>query len=140
MKPESKIAETIEVHYPETAASPILASINPDKDTYWKIDYRFFDQYSLKELPVNHLWGRFKEATAADKVLRMNYDIHVGGILGLPGKLLALFVSLIAASLPVTGFFIWWGRRSKGNKNPVGRVPSVKSSARVSRGIKELVE
>src|SRR3989337_894753 len=49
----------------------------------------------------------------ADKIVRMDYDIQVGAVLGLPGKLLAFFASLIAASLPVTGFIIWWGRKKK---------------------------
>jgi uncharacterized iron-regulated membrane protein len=43
----------------------------------------------------------------------MNYDIHVGAVLGLPGKIIAFCASLIAASLPITGFYIWWGRRKK---------------------------
>jgi uncharacterized iron-regulated membrane protein len=43
----------------------------------------------------------------------MNYDIHVGAILGLSGKVLAFFASLIAASLPVTGFLLWRGRKKK---------------------------
>ncbi|MNE72299.1 hypothetical protein D3C80_1682250 [compost metagenome] len=59
------------------------------------------------------MYGRFKNATVADKIQRMNYDIHVGAVLGLPGKILAFFASLIASSLPITGFMIWWGRRKK---------------------------
>ena len=51
----------------------------------------------------------------------MNYDIHVGAVLGLPGKILAFFASLIAASLPVTGFVIWWGRRKKSKAKPVDK-------------------
>ena len=31
--------------------------------------------------------------------------------LGIAGKVLAFFASLIAASLPVSGFLIWWGRK-----------------------------
>jgi uncharacterized iron-regulated membrane protein len=106
-------AEWIEVHPPEDHRSAIAANANPDASTYFKIDYRYFDQYTLKELPVNHMWGRESTASGADKVMRMNYDIHVGAILGLPGKVLAFFASLIIASLPVTGFMIWWGRRKK---------------------------
>ncbi len=109
-------AETYEIHFPETEASPILAAMNSDAKTYWKLDYRFFDQYTLKELPVTHQWGRLEQATGADKLMRMNYDIHVGAILGLPGKFLAFFASLLIASLPVTGFMIWWGRRNKAKK------------------------
>ncbi len=110
---ENPTAEVMEVHVPETSASPIAVSINPDDKTYWQTDYRYFDQYTLEELSVNHIYGRSEEAKAADKLLRMNYDIHTGAIIGLPGKILAFFASLIAASLPVTGFYIWWGRRNK---------------------------
>lgn len=116
MRREYPNAETLEVHIPETKSSVIGANANPDGDTYWKIDYRYYDQYTLKELPVEHVYGRFPEAKAADKLSRMNYDIHTGAILGLPGKLLAFFASLICASLPVTGVYIWWGRRSKAKK------------------------
>jgi len=47
----------------------------------------------------------------------MNFDLHLGFFMGLPGKILAFLASLICASLPVTGFLIWynrkWGKRSK---------------------------
>ena len=106
-------AEWIEVHPPENAQASIAANANPDASTYWKIDYRYFDQYTLKELPVNHIWGRYPGASGADRLMRLNYDIHTGGIMGLSGKFLAFCASLIVASLPVTGFLIWWGRRKK---------------------------
>jgi uncharacterized iron-regulated membrane protein len=113
MKAEYPGAENMEVHIPEQKNSPIVANINPDPSTYWKIDYRYFDQYTLRELSVDHQWGRFKKASAADKLARMNYDIHVGAIGGFAGKLLAFLASLVVASLPVTGFCIWRGRRKK---------------------------
>jgi uncharacterized iron-regulated membrane protein len=113
MQREHREAEIIEMHFPASEKSSIEVAVNTDADTYWRTDYRYFDQYTMKELPVEHIYGRFKEATGADKLLRMNYDVHVGAILGLPGKILAFFGSLIAASLPITGFMIWWGRRKK---------------------------
>jgi len=106
-------AGSIEIHIPEDSLSAIAANANPDPMTYWQIDYRYFDQYSLEELPVEHMWGRYQETSVSDKLMRMNYDIHIGSIFGLPGKILAFFASLIIASLPVTGFLIWWGRRNK---------------------------
>jgi len=113
-------AYSLEVHIPETDRSAISININPDQGTLWKIDYRYFDQYSLRELPVKHVYGRFGTATAADKLIRLNYDVHVGAIGGLPGKVLAFLVSLTCASLPVTGFLVWWGRRRKaGRGEPV---------------------
>ncbi|MDZ7607408.1 MAG: PepSY-associated TM helix domain-containing protein [Cyclobacteriaceae bacterium] len=107
-------AEWIEVHPPENAQSSIAANANPDASTYWKTDYRYFDQYTLEELPVTHNWNRFHQSTNAELLMRMNYDIHVGSILGLPGKILAFLLSLTIASLPVTGFLFWFGRRKSG--------------------------
>jgi uncharacterized iron-regulated membrane protein len=43
----------------------------------------------------------------------MNYDIHVGAIAGLPGKILAFLISLLCSSLPVTGFLVWYGKKVK---------------------------
>jgi uncharacterized iron-regulated membrane protein len=113
MQQEHRDAETLEMHFPSGDKAAIEVAVNTDAGTYWRTDYRFFDQYTMKELPVDHIYGRLKDAKGADKLLRMNYDIHTGAIWGLPGKILAFFASLIAASLPVTGFMIWWGRRKK---------------------------
>lgn len=116
MSRENPKANDIEVHYPESDSSSVAGVANYGEGTYWKTDTRYFDRYSMKELDVKHLFGRFHNLTVADKIIRMNYDIHVGAILGLPGKIMAFCASLICASLPVTGFIIWWGRRNKKGK------------------------
>lgn len=113
---ETPGAATIEVHPPETSKSTIVTATTTDADVYWKHDYRYFDQYTLKEVSVAHPYGRLKDISTADKIIRMNYDIHVGAVFGLAGKILAFCGSLIAASLPVTGVYIWWGRRKKSAK------------------------
>lgn len=110
---EQSNLNAIEVHIPDSDSAAIAVNTNTEVGTTWKTDYRYFDQYTLKELSVNHLYGRFQDAKLADKAIRMNYDVHVGAIFGLAGKILAFLVSLIAASLPLTGFYIWWGRRNK---------------------------
>jgi uncharacterized iron-regulated membrane protein len=53
---------------------------------------------------------RFAQRGTGDRLVNMNYDIHVGAIGGLPGKILAFLVSLVCASLPVTGFLYWLWR------------------------------
>ncbi|WP_337040866.1 PepSY-associated TM helix domain-containing protein [Emticicia sp. 17c] len=116
IKVETPEAQTIEVHPPETPQSTIATATTTDTDVYWKHDYRYFDQYTLKEVSVKHAYGRLQDISTADKILRMNYDIHVGAAFGFSGKLLAFFASLIAASLPITGAYIWWGRRKKAPK------------------------
>lgn len=123
MKAEYPRAEIIEVHYPETDSSSLGVAVNPDANTYWRSDYRYFDQYTLKEIDVTHIYGKFSDAKAADKFARMNYDLHTGAVWGLPGKILMFCASLIAASLPITGFLLWRGRhrakkRSAGKAGP----------------------
>ncbi|MBG9375975.1 PepSY domain-containing protein [Panacibacter sp. DH6] len=113
MKLEHTNAAVIEVHVPANDSAAIEAVANPDDKTYWKADYRYFDQYTMKEIDVTHSYGRFPGSSVADKMIRMNYDVHTGAILGITGKIMAFFASLIAASLPITGFFIWKGRKKK---------------------------
>ncbi|GGI22669.1 PepSY-associated TM helix domain-containing protein [Pedobacter mendelii] len=78
-------------------------------ETYWNFDVIQFDQYCGKLLHRKTQTDK----NAGEALIGMNYDIHVGAILGLPGKILAFFASFIAASLPITGFIIWWGKKKK---------------------------
>lgn len=133
MRAEHPTAQSIEVHIPVSNAMAIGASANPDKETYWKLDYRYFDQHTLQEVSVDHIYGRFPEAKVADKLLRMNYDIHTGAILGLPGKILAFFASLICASLPVTGVYIWLGRKNKVKKEAKAQERKVRAEDALSQ-------
>ncbi|MCC9135546.1 PepSY-associated TM helix domain-containing protein [Pontibacter silvestris] len=128
MQEEHKlVGGSLEVHAPAGKGATIETALNPNTDTYWQSDYRYFDQYTLQEVPVTHMYGRFSEASAADKIMRMNYDIHVGAIGGLAGKTIAFFASLLAASMPITGFLIWWGRRKKAKKEKPKVVKSYKT-------------
>jgi uncharacterized iron-regulated membrane protein len=103
--------------FPDTSqpASSILVIAYPSKGQYYNTKRYSFDQHTLQELksPNRVYDGEFADADFGDKLRRMNYDIHVGSILGLPGKVLAFFASLIGATLPVTGFIIWWGKKRK---------------------------
>jgi uncharacterized iron-regulated membrane protein len=76
---------------------------------YYKSDNYEFDQFTLK--PIRIL--RHQTKSAGLKLNSMNYDLHVGQLFGLPGKIMAFLASLICASLPITGFIIWWGKRNK---------------------------
>lgn len=106
--------EGLSVWYALAKDASVEVVINHRPGTYYKSDYHFYDQYTGEPLKGTGAYaGTYNEASGADKLVRMNYDIHVGAILGLPGKVMAFFASLIAASLPVTGFMIWLGRRKK---------------------------
>lgn len=62
-----------------------------------------------------------KNLQLGNKIAGMNYDLHTGGILGFPTKILAFIVSFVCASLPVTGAIFWWNRRPKKKKKAVIR-------------------
>jgi len=61
----------------------------------------------------------YRDNNGADLIEATNYDLHTGRLLGLPNKILSFLAALVAASLPVTGFIIWWKKRKKPKKKPV---------------------
>ena len=90
-----------------------------DHGSWYNRNEYYYDQYTLELFRVQG--DRFSEAGFADQLAMLNYDIHIGAALGLPGKILAFLVSLICASLPVTGFLVWWNKKKtkqKGGASP----------------------
>lgn len=117
LKKEYPENEGINISFTTQKAESIYSYVNFRDGTYYKVDYTYFDQYSLKKISIDGPYtGKYNEANLAQLLRRMNYDIHTGAILGLPGKILAFLASLVCATLPITGFMIWWGRRKKGAK------------------------
>ncbi|SDL51627.1 PepSY-associated TM helix domain-containing protein [Chryseobacterium taihuense] len=80
--------------------------------SYHKNSSLIFDENSGELLHTHD----HDDKNLGEKAIAANYDVHVGSILGLPTKIIAFIVSLMCASLPVTGFLIWWGRRKKQKK------------------------
>jgi uncharacterized iron-regulated membrane protein len=75
-------------------------------------DYYYYDRYNgklLKYLPN-------AKKSAGLKLNDLNYDIHVGQVGGLTTKIISFLGSLICATLPVTGFIVWLGKRKKPKK------------------------
>jgi uncharacterized iron-regulated membrane protein len=99
---------------PEKAAT-ISASGYWDDETYYNRDDLQFDKSTGKLL----LHETRKDLNAGEKIANMNFDIHVGAIGGLPGKIIAFIISLICASLPVTGLMVWLNKGKKTKKKPV---------------------
>ncbi|MBW2963036.1 PepSY-associated TM helix domain-containing protein [Mesonia aestuariivivens] len=113
---EHPAAESFELHYPHTKEESIYVEISNSKGIYYDSDFRFFDQNTLKEIETPSIYGKYENAKVADKIQRMNYDIHIGAIGGIAGKIIAFLVSLLTASLPVTGALLWYGRNYKRKK------------------------
>lgn len=107
-----KDINAIRVYKPSTHKDVLRFTIETVKgSTYARADEFLYDQYNGKLLANS----KFMDLSNGEKLRRMNYYIHMGSIGGLTGKILAFFASLIAASLPVTGFIIWRGRRRRKN-------------------------
>jgi uncharacterized iron-regulated membrane protein len=109
MKEYAPVTGLLQISFPGKTADPVAVTYNPDKKTYYKRIFRYFDRYTAKELATSIP----APVTTGEKIYRMNYDIHVGAAFGITGKIIAFTASLICASLPVTGFLIWWGRRKR---------------------------
>ncbi|MGE6356248.1 PepSY-associated TM helix domain-containing protein [Flavobacterium sp. NPDC079362] len=105
-------AEMIFVTYPQQKGDIINTGAYPHTLRYDHQSNYYFHPNDGKLLQSQP----FDKKSLGLQVVEMNYGIHTGQILDLPGKIIAFIVSLIAACLPVTGFIIWYGRRNKSCK------------------------
>lgn len=103
-------------NFPATKSGTVnLSAYQSNSHLYERLQYRF-DQYNGKLLQTS---DPMASAELTPKLVALNYDLHTGSALGLFGKLLAFFASLIAATLPLTGLLIWL---KKGKKTKKGQL------------------
>ncbi len=96
----------------------VTGVVRYDGDSGW--DTWDIHHYNAKSGALFHSITHEDKSVGA-KWRNSNYAIHVGSIYGVATKILATLTALFCASLPVSGFYIWWGRRKKA-KVP-GRIP-----------------
>ncbi|MFZ4861357.1 PepSY-associated TM helix domain-containing protein [Sphingobacterium sp. Mn56C] len=118
--------EALYIFYPQQKNGPINLQLRPYEDgQYGAISY-IYDTRTLKPMGRNE---NQPPQNFGQKVFAANFDIHVGSIGGIWTKILASLISLIGASLPVTGFIIWynrkWGKKKVRPKNRERRNPIV---------------
>ncbi len=101
-------AELIIFSMPVNARGAIGVRVQQEEYARYVAHNLQFDQYSGKLLSSQNHTDR----NLGEKLIAANYDLHIGLFFGMPGKILAFVASLFCASLPVTGFMVWWGRRS----------------------------
>ncbi|MBS1665299.1 MAG: PepSY domain-containing protein [Bacteroidetes bacterium] len=89
-----------------------------------------FDQYSGKILKTE----LYSQYTGYDYIAKSNYNLHTGKIaaLGIGSKIIYFLVALIAASMPVTGFLIWFGKYRKSTKKRQSASASLRSASPVN--------
>lgn len=96
---------------PEKSDQPIRVLFRYPYSIVRKQNTLFFDKHSGELLRED----LYKNYNSYDKVMRSNYDFHTGRIpvLGIGSKIIYFLASLFAASLPISGFLIWFGKRKK---------------------------
>ncbi len=90
-------------------AIPYIVRSYIDETVNYKRIEMYYDRQSASLISQEE----FGDKNNGEKVQALNYDLHVGSIGGWPTKILAFLVSLVIASLPISGFMIWLGRKKK---------------------------
>jgi len=110
-------APTFYFALPSDSLGVFRVSIVHKRNSYYQTDNLFFDQYTLKPLQGQGPYaGKYTEVSTADKIRRMNLEIHDGRLLGVFGKFIAFCSSLVGALLFITGFVLWQKRRRRQRK------------------------
>lgn len=100
-------------NFPATKSGTVnLSAYQSKQHLYERLQYRF-DQYNGQLLQST---DPMASSNLSAKLIALNYDLHTGSVFGLFGKFLAFLVSLIAATLPLTGFIIWLKKGKKTEK------------------------
>ena len=129
------------ITYPdkEKKDGTISVYIRNNLDRQFNNRYYSYDQYTGAFLPSSiTLFNKdYYELSAGEKFRRLNFDIHVGSIWGFPSKVLAFFLTVIAGSLPITGFIIWYNRKWGKKK---GRKTASKDNNRITSNTAETMK
>ncbi|WP_417942659.1 PepSY-associated TM helix domain-containing protein [Flavobacterium sp. RS13.1] len=103
-----KNKEAVIIHFPDEPKDNFYACTDMHNGNWRDL---YFDQKTLELLPNSKKY--IGDEKFHDWISRSNYSLHVGAIGGLTTKIIYFTASLICASLPLTGFYIWWGRKKK---------------------------
>ncbi|MFH6943671.1 PepSY-associated TM helix domain-containing protein [Flavobacterium sp. FlaQc-50] len=107
--------EAVIIHFPDDPKEDFYACTDMHKGIWRDL---YFDSKTLELLPKSEKY--ISNERFSDWLMRSNYSLHIGAIGGLSTKIIYFIGSLICASLPITGFYIWWGRKKK---KPVASKP-----------------
>jgi len=131
----------VKVYYPRGKRGVWGVEVNPKPGTTYLAHTNYYEQHSLKKLAEK---AAFPHGNGGDMLMKLNYDLHVGSIGGIWTKIIAFIACLISASLPITGFIIWWGKKKKKPKQYKDKKPKFSGmqkgvSRRISIPVKEKV-
>ena len=98
--------EAIIINFPDAPKDDFYACTDM-RNGVWRDLY--FDSATLELIPKSQKY--ISNEPFSDWLMRTNYSLHVGAIGGISTKIFYFMASLICATLPITGFYIWWGRK-----------------------------
>lgn len=75
-----------------------------------KADITIYDRYTGEKINIDKKYLRYEKAE------NNIWQLHMGQWWGWVGKLSTFLAGLVATSLPITGFLIWWGKKNKKQK------------------------
>lgn len=103
-------APIVEIALPDAnrKASTISISLPREKGKYYNSARYTYDRYTLQRIVTGGPYdGSYEELSWGDKLRRMNYELHVGSVLGLTGQILVFVAALIGTTLPLTGYYLY---------------------------------
>ncbi|WP_373399524.1 PepSY-associated TM helix domain-containing protein [Algoriphagus halophilus] len=112
----------VRINIPHKEDGPVQLSVIQPTAGINAVDFYYHDQYTGEPIRGNFQNGLAENRSTFGKINGLVYDIHFGSVWGLPGKILACFASLIGASLPITGFLVWWNKRKLKNKKSINSI------------------
>ena len=115
-------SHTVSIFFPQDSLDSWEVMIRPKLGRIADMVRIYHDQYSGDLLKKS---DDYNQLSAGKKLYNLTFDIHVATIWGLPSKIIASLACLIGASLPVTGFIIWYNRKFGKKKKKEKQVVTV---------------
>jgi uncharacterized iron-regulated membrane protein len=106
-------AENYSLQMPKEPTGSIrVAVLRPGAITENATDEVFLDQYSGQVISGQ----TYEQRPLGQRIRGLFKPVHTGAIFGWPTKILALIISLLGATFPVTGTILWLNRIRKNRK------------------------
>lgn len=99
-------ADLFSIRFREKETDPLDVQVRLAKNRTHLFEWYYFDRNTGKML----MHYNDRNVIGGEKFRSMNYDLHTGAFAGIPSKILAFIISLICASMPVTGFIMWYNK------------------------------
>ncbi|GLB53156.1 hypothetical protein NBRC110019_21960 [Neptunitalea chrysea] len=106
-----KEAASIRVYQSEKVGSFTFTTGKPGLKSIEKDDVTAYNKYTGEKITIK------PETLTHEKTENTVWQLHMGQWWGQLGKLLTFLAGIVATSLPITGFIVWWGKQKKKKGN-----------------------